>query len=192
MFRNRLILSYAFEALVLTALFLSSGCSHPRQTPEQRANAAKQLFDQTTKQFHNASAEAKGPEKATLQDKAAAGYEELLKKYPEQSYYAAQALRNLAGIRAEQGKIDAALKLYASVEKKYPKEDWQVLMAWKAGADLLWEHNRKDEARYLYRNIVNTFDKPDAPQVVKTVVRGSKRRLAGKDIEGGGSEPGTK
>src|SRR5512137_2362913 len=101
-------------------ILILTGCSRKeRETPEQRANAAKALFDQTTKQFDLASAAASGAEKQRLLTQAAAGYERLLKAYPEQEHWAAQALRNLAGIKAVQGNIEQSIQLYAVVANHY-------------------------------------------------------------------------
>ncbi len=163
--------------MLLAAALLSTGCASSKQTPQQRSDAAKALFDQTTKAFHIPSAEAQGAARAELQRQAAAGYEQVLKKYPDQDYWAAQALRSLANIRAAQTNLDAAVKLYAAVGKKYPQQDWEVLMAWKSAADLLWDAGRRDEAKAFYQKIVSRFDVPDAPMVVKTTVRGSRARL---------------
>jgi len=170
-------------ALLLLLTLLLPACSRsPSQTREQRAEAAKALFDRTTKTFHIPSAEAKGAEKKTLQKQAAAGYEELLKKYPDQTYWAAQALRNLGNIRATQGKIDEAVQDYAGVEKKYPRQRWEVLMSWKSAADLLWEAGRHSEAKPFYEKIIAQYDRPESSQVEKTIVRGSKMKLGGGDL----------
>lgn len=155
------------------------GCSPPSsETSQQRSEAAKALFEHTSKTFHIPSAEAKGAEQNKLRDQAAGGYEQLLKKYPEQDYWAAQALRSLGNIRATQGKLDEAVKSYGAVEKKYPQQRWEVLMAWKSAADLLWEAGRRDEAKTFYQKIVAQYDSPQATQVEKTIARGSKARLA--------------
>ncbi len=135
---------------ILLLAWLAGGCSAKTpKNPQQRYDAAKALFEQTTKQFHTPLADATGAEKDKLEREAAAGYEQLLKKYSDQDFWAAQALRNLAGIRATQGKVDQAVKLYASVEQKYPKQDWEILMAWKAAADLLWENRRPGRGKTL-------------------------------------------
>ncbi len=166
----------AFGFLILLLLVLASCDSRP-QTPAQRADAAKALFEQATKQFHIPSAEAKGPEQLKLQNQAAATYQELLNKYPDQDYWAAQALRSLANLRAAQTNLDAAVKLCAAVEQRYPQQEWEVLMAWKSAADLLWDAGRRDEARVFYQRILARFDKPGTPAVIQTVVRGSRSRL---------------
>ena len=163
-------------SLPLVLFALLAGCSKP-EPPAQRADAAKALFEHATRDFHIPSAAAKGAEQRRLQDQAAAAYEELLKRYSEQDIWAAQALRSLGNIRATQTNLDAAVKFYAAVEQKYPRQDWEVLMAWKSAADSLWEAGRRDEAKPFYQRIVARFDKPDAQQVVKTVVRGSRSRL---------------
>ena len=41
----------------------------------------------------------------------------------------------------------------------------------------LWEAGRQDEARSFYSRIVQRFDRPDAPPIVKSAVRGAKARL---------------
>jgi predicted negative regulator of RcsB-dependent stress response len=167
--------------MLLLAIFLTACSSASRQTPEQRAESAKVLFGLTTTNYHEPSATAKNGEKTSLLKKAAAGYEELLKKYPEQDYWAAQAMRNLAGVRAEQGQVEEAVKLYSALETKYPKQDWEILMAWKGAGDLLWDAGKKDAAKGYYKKIVDKYNKPDFQQVIQIVVRASKRRLAGTD-----------
>ncbi len=165
----------------LLLLVLLLGCTSAKQTPQQRADAAKALFENATKNYHIPSATAKGPEQIKLQDQAAAAYGQLVKRYPDQGYWAAQALRSLGNIRAAQTNLNEAVRLYAEVEKKYPEQEWEVLMALKSAADLLWDSGRRDEARQYYQKIVSLFDKPEAPAVVKTVVRGSKAKLATGD-----------
>lgn len=143
----------------------------------ERAAAAKQLFEQTVRQYHLPSAEAKEPERDKLLVQAAAGYTRLLRSYPEQADWCVQALRSLANIRAEQGRLNDAVKLYRQVGDDYPGYDWEVLQAWKSAADLLWEAGRQDEARTFYRKIVARFERPDMPTVYRTVVRAAKAKL---------------
>jgi TolA-binding protein len=174
MLRNKWVLPLLGVALFAT---LMAGCTSKHQTPQERAEAAKTLFEQTTKSFHIPSADAVGALKTTLQEQAAHGYQEILGKYPEQRIYAAQADRSLGNIRAAQGKLDEAVRHYAAVGTKYPQQEWEVLMAWKSAADLLWENGRKGEAAQFYEKIVNRFDTPEATSVMKMAVRGSKARL---------------
>jgi len=170
-----------FVLLLLSAAFL--GCSPKKsETPEQRSEAARTLFEHTTKTFHIPSAEAKGPEKEQLQSQAADGYTQLLKLYPEQDYWAAQALRSLGNICSAQGKINDAVQNYSAVEKKYPQQRWEVLMSWKSAADLLWDSGQRDQAKVFYQKIVERYDTPQAPQVEQAIVHGSKLRLAGHDF----------
>lgn len=151
------------------------GCGKPVQ--EDRAAAAKNLFDQTVKQYHLPSAEAKGTERETQLARAADGYACLLRLYSDQPYWCAQALRSLASIRAVQGRLDEAVKLYAQVGDKYPQNDWEVLQAWKSAADLLWDAGRAAEARPFYQKIVAKFSEGDQAEVVKVIVRAAQRRL---------------
>lgn len=156
------------------------GCSAQKSgSPAERAESAKSLFEHTTKILHIPSAEANGPEKQKLQDEAASGYRELLKRYPEQEYWAAQALRSLGNIRATQNKLDEAVKNYAAVETHYPQQHWEILMSWKSAADLLWDAGRADQAKPFYQKIVTRYDVPESSQLEKTIVRGSKLRLSG-------------
>src|SRR6266404_461035 len=58
-------------------LVLLPGCSRKtNETPPQRSEAAKVLFERTSKEFHIPSAEAKGTAKENLQNQTAAGYEQ--------------------------------------------------------------------------------------------------------------------
>jgi len=164
---------------LLPMLLLSLlGCkqSPPPSTPE-RYTAAKALFDRAAKEFHNPSAEKAGAERNQLLSQASQSYEQLLKDYPEQTNWCAQALRSLAGVRTAQGRTNDAVKLFAQVAQRYPAQDWEVIQAWKAAGDLLHDAGRVEEARQYYRQIVERFDKPEASQVVQMVVRGAKKKL---------------
>jgi hypothetical protein len=162
---------------VLVACLALNGCSkHENDSPE-RARSAKEQFDAITKNFHIPSANTNDAERVRLQDEAAKGYAELVKRFPEQSNLCAQALRNLGNICAAQTNVDAAVKQFAAVGERYPTQDWEVLQAWKSAADLLWDATRTNEALRFYSNIVARFDRPDAPSIYKAVVRGSKSRI---------------
>ena len=156
------------------------GCGQKQPSDNEKYQAAKALFESTSKNLHIPSAEAKGVEKIRLQTEAASGYQLLLKSYADQDFWAAQALRSLGNIHAAQTNLDAALKCYFKVGRRYPNQEWEVIMAWKSAADLLWEAHRYEEAREYYGRIVARFDTADAAQVIKTVVRGSKMRLNGE------------
>ena len=159
-------------------LCLSSGCSGRKETPQQRYDAAKSLFEQTTKQFHNPSATATGAERKSLHEQAARNYEQILRRYTDQTNWCAQARRNLGNIRAAQTNLDAAVKDYAAVAEKYPGEEWEVVQAWKSAGDLLWEANRREEARRFYQKVIQRFDGTNQPAIVRIVVRGARARLA--------------
>ena len=73
-----------------------------------RSAAARALFEQATKEFHNPSAEANGPERARLLGETAQRYEQLLKEYPEELNLGAQALSAVAK-RIELGARTASL-----------------------------------------------------------------------------------
>ena len=157
-------------------LLLLAACATP-QPPAERATAAKAVFYRTVKEFHLPSAEAKPPERERLWSEAEHGYERVLREFRDQRFWCAQAQRSLANLRAAQGRLDDAVKLFVVVEKKFPEQEWEVLQAWKSAADLLWDAKRNAEAKTYYQKIVTRFDQPDAVLLVKTIVRGSKARL---------------
>ena len=165
-------------ALLLLGSVLLSGCDKKPPAPATAPASARALFDQASREFYAPSAEANGAERARLLAGAAERYERLLKEFPAERDLGVQALLGLGNIRASQGKLDEAVELYATVGKKFPEHDWQVVQAWKAAADLLWATNRREEAKQFYAQIVARFGKNDAPQIISTVVRGSKARLA--------------
>jgi tetratricopeptide (TPR) repeat protein len=121
---------------ILLITFIGCKQSPPAPSPE-RYTAAKALFDQAAKEFHNPSAEKIGAERDRLLGQAAAAYEQLLKDYPEQTNWCAQALRSLGSVRAAQGRTNDAVKLFAQVAERYPAQDWEIIQAWKAAGDLL-------------------------------------------------------
>lgn len=169
-------LAPALAALLL--LTLASGCKEKAPAAAAHLENAQILLSNAMTQFHVPAAEAKSTERERLLNEAAKRYEGLLKKFPNETNVCAQALRALGSIHATQGKTDEAVKCYAAVGEKYASQDWEVLQAWKAAADLLWESNQHDEAKKFYVKIVERFGKNDAPQIISTVVRGSKARLA--------------
>jgi tetratricopeptide (TPR) repeat protein len=164
--------------LALTLL----GCSPKKEAPPSPPASAQALFAQATTNFHLPSAEANGAERTRLLGQAAATYLELLKKYPDNAYWAAQALRNLGNVRAAQGRTNEAVKIYASVESRYPQQRWEVLAALKSAGDLLWDARRQEEARRFYQKIVVQFDTTNATQVEKTIIRGAQRRLTNNNL----------
>ena len=164
--------------LALTLL----GCSPKKEAPPSPPASAQALFAQATTNFHLPAAEANGPERTRLLDQAAATYLELLKEYPHDAYWAAQALRNLGNVRAAQGRTNEAVKIYASVASRYPQQRWEALAALKSAGDLLWDAGRQEEARRFYQKIVVQFDSTNATQVEKTIIRGAQRRVTGGDL----------
>jgi len=184
--------SAARASLVLFAgwLLVLTGCRPASQDdagksvdPAAAEAAARALFEHTTAHFHQPSATATGEEQRRLQEAAAAGYEELLRLYPQQEDWAAQSLRSLANIRAAQTNITEAVALYDRVARDYANQTWEVLLSLKSAADLLWDHDRKEEARRYYQLVVDRFDHPDTPQVVQAVVKGSQSRLSSLSVE---------
>ena len=165
-------------ALLLLAAAMLTGCDKKPPAPAVAPVSARALFEQASREFYAPSAEANGAERARLLAGAAERYERLLKEFPAERDLGVQALLGLGNIRASQGKLDDAIEHYAAVGRKFPEHDWQVVQAWKAAADLLWDANRRDEAKKFYSQIVARFGKKDAPQIISTVVRGSKARLA--------------
>ena len=163
--------------LALAAVLTFAGCVRKQQSSVEKYETAKALFESTSKQFHIPSAEAKGPEKLHLQRQALAGYRQVLKKYPDESHWAAQSLRSIGNIYAAQTNLTSAVEQYSEVARRYPNERWEVLMAWKSAADLLWDANQHNRAQQFYAKIVQRFDTPDAAQVIKMAVRGCKLRL---------------
>ena len=166
----------------LSLLVSITGCVAVDQEArqQQRAAAAKELFEQTVKLNHLPSGEAQGAEREKLLAQAAAGYERLLKNYSDQPHWCAPALRSLGNIRAAQGRLADAVNYYRRLEKQFPREDWEIIQAWKSAADLLWEAKQPEEAKVFYRKIIARFDQPEAVAIIKTIVRGSQSRLTGE------------
>jgi tetratricopeptide (TPR) repeat protein len=164
-------------SLSLALLTLLAACSRQEKSSPERFNAAKAEFDTITKAFHEPSAAANGAERLRLQNEAASRYIAVAKKFPEQSNICAQAWRCIGNIRAAQTNVNEAVKLYSVVGERYPSEQWEVLQAWKSAADLLWDAGRTNEARAFYQRLVTTFGRENEPQIIKAVVRGSRKRL---------------
>lgn len=168
-----------YSLLLALSLLGTTGCRHNGTDPQRRAAEAKALFERTTKEFHLPSATATGAERRRLETETVRGYEQLLKQYPEQEYWCAEALRSLGNVHAARTNINDALKCWSKVAADYPRQDWEVLMSLKSSGDLLWDANRKDEAKVYYQELVSRFDRTNTAAVVRTIVRGSKHKLQG-------------
>jgi len=164
-------------AVVVCSLVGFTGCRQKSKAPQHRYEAARLLYDQTTKNLHMPSASATGREQQRLQTEAARAYEKLLKGYPEQEYWCAKALCSLGNIQAAQTNYAAALRSWSQVTTKYPRAEWEVLTALKSAADLQWDTGHQAEARVLYQKLVADFDRTNAPAVVRMIVRGSRLKL---------------
>jgi tetratricopeptide (TPR) repeat protein len=164
-------------AVVVSGMAVFAGCRQQSETPQQRYEAARVLYEQTTKTLHLPSALVAGQEQQRLQAEAARAYEDLLKRYPEQQYWCAKALCSLGNLQAAQTNYAAALRSWSEVTQKYPRAEWEVLTALKSAADLQWDTGHQAEARVLYQKLVAQFDRTNAPSVVRTIVRGSRLKL---------------
>ena len=170
--------------IACAVLALLAGCSQrtttttcPVETPQQRYVAAKELFEKATREFHIPSAQARGAERAQLEDQALAAYTNLARTYADQPAWAAQALRSLGHIQAARTNLTEAVRAYAEVAEKFPQQDFEVLMAWKSAGDLLSDAGQSSEAKVYYEKVLARFDKPNALPIVQAVVRGAKARL---------------
>jgi len=172
-------------AVCALAIGLLAGCSQRTSTcivesPQQRYAAAKALFEKTSRDFHIPSAQARGLERAKLEDQALAAYTDLARAYSDQPIWAAQALRSLGNIHAARTNLTEAVRAYAEVAEKFPQQDFEVLMAWKSAGDLLSDAGKSDEGKVHYEKLLVRFDKPDALPIVQSVVRGARARLKGE------------
>lgn len=163
---------------ILFALLLA-GCSGKKEAGTQAAAGAKEMFEETVRAFHLPSAEAAGERKAELLRRASEGYQRVLAQHPDDAFWAAQALRNLAAVRAAQSNLSEAVKLYAAVGDRYPNESFEVLQAWKAAADLLQDQGRTPEGRAFDQRIVERFVGTNQPALIQTVVKACRKRLEG-------------
>jgi tetratricopeptide (TPR) repeat protein len=154
--------------IALTLQFLL-GCTHASQ------ETARQVFDRTVREYHLPSAEASGAEREKLLSLSASGYEQVLRFGGNDRPLCASALRSLANVRAEQSRLDEAVKLYSQVGRQYPACEWEVLQAWKSAGDLLWDAGRKSDAAPFYRQIFERFRSAPSP-IMRTVARAASRR----------------
>src|ERR1051325_4110783 len=99
-------------ALVACTVLLATACARKPQSRIEDYALAKALFDQTSREFHTPSADATGAEKLRLQKLAEAGYKNVLKLYPGEDYWAAQATRSLGNLYAAQTNVNAAVKQF--------------------------------------------------------------------------------
>jgi tetratricopeptide (TPR) repeat protein len=159
---NQLLIALGLQFLV--------GC-----TPASH-ETARQVFDRTVREYHLPSAEASRAEREKLLAESATGYEQVLHLDVSDRPLCASALRSLGNVRAEQGHLDEAVKLWSQVGRQYPACDWEVLQAWKSAADLLWDADRQSDAVPFYRQIFERFRSAPSP-IMRTVARAASRRV---------------
>ena len=155
------------EALFLALLLGCTPASH---------ETARQVFDHTVREYHLPSAEASDLAREKLLARSAIGYEQVLRRGASDRPLCASALRSLANVRSEQGRLDEAVKLWSQVGRQYPACDWEVLQAWKSAGDLLWDAGRQNDAVPFYRQIFERFRSAPSP-IMRTVARAASRRV---------------
>jgi tetratricopeptide (TPR) repeat protein len=153
------------------------GCARVHPAPDRFA-AARAAFEQSVARHHLPSAGMNGAARDEQLRLAAKGYRQLVREYPEQSFWCAQAMRSLANIAAAQGDVDAAVRLYERVGAEYPREDFEVLQAWKSAADLLWDAGQTDRAAVFYRQIINRCGAEASSGIARVIASAATRRLA--------------
>jgi TolA-binding protein len=154
-------------AFFLSLLFGCAPASH---------ETARQLFDRTVREYHLPSAETSGAAREKSLAESATGYEQVLRLGKNDRALCASALRSLGNVRAEQGRLDEAVKLWSQVGQQYPGCDWEVLQAWKSAADLLWDAGRKSDAAPFYCQIFQRFSSAPSP-IMQTVARAASCRI---------------
>ena len=137
---------------------------------------ARQVFDRTVHECHLPSAEASGAEREKLLAQSATGYAQVLRLGGNDRPLCASALRSLGNVRAEQGRLDEAVKLWSQVGRRYPTCDWEVLQSWKSAADSLWDAGRQNGAAPFYRQIFERFRSAPSP-IMRIVARAAQRRV---------------
>jgi tetratricopeptide (TPR) repeat protein len=158
-------------ATAALAALLAVGCA------PAPCESARQVFDRTVRECHLPSAEASGAQREKLLAEAASGYEQVLKLGRSDPHLCAAALRSLANVRVEQGRLSEAVNLYSRVGEKYPTCDWEVLQAWKSAGDMLWDAGRQAEAAGFYKRIVQRFGS-DPSAIIQTVARAASHRVS--------------
>lgn len=173
--------SLATPACVFAALALilaAAGCQSSRARPAKRAASAKHAFNLVVRQAHVPAGDSTNDiERAELLVRAAAGYQDIVKRYPDQPQWAAQSLRSLGNVYQLQGRPADALSAYDRVGRDYPGEHWEVIQAWKSAGDLLLDTGDREGAARYFRRIVDTYDRADAAPMFRTLVDISRRRL---------------
>jgi tetratricopeptide (TPR) repeat protein len=167
---NQLCRGAGMLAMVILAVHLAVGCAPASH------ESARQIFDQTVRECHLPSAEASGAQRGKLLAEAASGYAQALKLGRRDPHLCAAALRSLANVRVEQGRLDEAVNLYSRVGEEYTACDWEVLQAWKSAGDLLWDARRQTEAAGFYNKIVRRFGS-DPSAIIQTIARAAHRRV---------------
>src|SRR2546422_839412 len=72
---------HAWKSVLLCIVFLAGCTDRPKETSKQRYDAARSLFEQTTRLYHLPAAEAQGAAREKLLAQAAQGYSRLVRKY---------------------------------------------------------------------------------------------------------------
>jgi hypothetical protein len=157
-----------FIGCVLTAL-LFIACQEESGFDQQVRNDPQKYFDFITLNYHQAAEVAEGKQKIELLEEALSYYRVLEERFPNETYWRAEARLASAHVLRLLARRDEALTTYASVVEDFTGYDFQILMAIKSQIALFAEQEDQIRADELCHDLQERFAKRQE-QVFQTAI----------------------
>jgi tetratricopeptide (TPR) repeat protein len=154
---------------MLTAMVFIA-CQEENEFDQQVRNDPQKYFDSIALNYHQKTEVVEGKERAKLLEKALSYYRDLERRFPNETYWRAEARLASGHVLRLLARKDEALTTYASVVEDFPSYDFQMLMAIKSQIALLAEQENQSRTDELCHNLQERFAKRQE-QVFQTAIK---------------------
>jgi len=154
---------------VLTAVVFIA-CQEEAGLDQQVRNDPQKYFDFIALNYHQAAEVVEGKQKIELLEEALGYYRVLEERFPNETYWRAEARLASAHVLSLLARKDQALTTYASVAEDFPGYDFQILMAIKSQIALFAEQEDRVRTDELCHDLQERFAKRQE-QVFQTAIK---------------------
>jgi tetratricopeptide (TPR) repeat protein len=158
-----------FIGCVLAAVVFIA-CQEEAGFDQQVRNDPQKYFDFISLNYHQAAEVVEGKQKIELLEEALSYYRGLEERFPNETYWRAEARLASAHVLRLLARKDEALTTYASVVEDFPDYDFQILMAIKSQIALFVEQEDQIGADELCHDLQERFAKRKE-QVFQTAIK---------------------
>ena len=144
-------IGFALASMVFIA------CQEEAGIDQQVRNDPQKYFDFIALNHHQASEEVEGDQKTKLLKEALGYYRDLEKRFPNETYWRAEARLASGHVLRLLARKDEALTTYTSVAGDFPSYDFQILMAIKSQIGLFAEQENQIKVDELCHDLQERF-----------------------------------